>query len=128
MKIKLTEVEPLELEFKDGSMKRAKFNVRCLVIFAEKYGDLPSTEDVMQDPITHMAKILHCGFIAAGDTDVDLDTCINLLNSDYGDLIAMYINNLMRETFASQLDEDGKKKFIAMIEKAELEIMGQMLN
>lgn len=127
MKIKLTEVEPLELEFMDGSIKRAKFNVRCLTIFAEKYGDLPSTEDVMQNPITNIAKILHCGFIAAGDIDVDLDTCINLLNSDYGDLIAMHINNLMRETFASQLDDEGKKKFMAMIEKAQMGVMGQML-
>lgn len=121
-RIKLLDAEPLELEFKGGTVKRAKFTMRTLMLYHDHYGD----EDLSEETISQMvdlpeeeavekaddisAKMLHCGFMSAGET-VTLVECENLLASDSGDLIRLEMTRLIEGTLLENQAEDTKKKW-----------------
>ena len=128
MRIKLTEVEPLEIEFSDGTVRQAKFTMACLTHFAERFGNLPTETELVSDPDGWQAKLLFCGFLAAGEKDISESMCLNLIRSDYGALIGLYMSHLLEETFKSQLDEASKKKADQAIASSQQKVLSLLMS
>ena len=110
-RISIRPIEPLELEFADGTIKEALFNNEAFILFAEEFGsmdDLIKTE-LKNKPYDFVAKILYCGMKVI-DKTITLDEAYSITLGG-GEPLAMEIINSTVENFMLIADEETKKKF-----------------
>jgi hypothetical protein len=117
MRIKLRPIEPLELEFQDGTVKTALFNNDCFIIYEEEFGELSKNlEEKMQEaPYREISKILYCG-LKAVDPNITLDEALEMTYMGGMELVMEIANSVVRN-FDIRGNEESKKKFKAMMEK-----------
>lgn len=121
-RISIRPIEPLELEFADGTIKEALFNNEAFILFADEFGsmdDLIETE-LKNKPYDFVAKILYCG-IKVIDKTITIDEAYSITLGG-GEPLAMAIIDATVENFMLIADEESKKKF-----QKEVEIMTKKL-
>ena len=115
-KITIKPIEPLEIEFADGTTVLAIFNNEALIHFAEEFGDLTEMIDngeIENKPYEFAAKILYCG-IRIYDKSITLNDAKRIVISG-GEPLLMEITGLLIDNFMAVADEDSKKKFLLMV-------------
>lgn len=123
-KVTIKPIEPLVMEFADGTVKEALFNSKAFIIFTEEFGKLDdeALKSIEQKPYDFTAKILHCGMKVV-DNDATLDEAKSIAIGGGEELAAM-IMNLVIDNFMAVADEDSKKKFMKEIKKFNKQIAG----
>ena len=122
-RISIRPIEPLELEFADGTIKKALFNNEAFILFAEEFGsmdDLIKTE-LKNKPYDFVAKILYCG-IKVIDKTITIDEAYSITLGG-GEPLAMEIINSTVENFMLIADEETKKKFHEEVETMTKKLM-----
>lgn len=115
-KITIKPIEPLEIEFADGTTVLAIFNNEALIHFTEEFGDLTEMIDngeIENKPYEFAAKILYCG-IRIYDKSITLNDAKRIVISG-GEPLLMEITGLLIDNFMAVADEDSKKKFLLMV-------------
>ena len=115
-KITIKPIEPLEIEFADGTTVLAIFNNEALIHFTEEFGDLTEMIDngeIENKPYEFAAKILYCG-IRIYDKSITLTDAKRIVISG-GEPLLMEITGLLIDNFMAVADEDSKKKFLLMV-------------
>ena len=123
-RISIRPIEPLELEFADGTIKEALFNNEAFILFAEEFGsmdDLIKTE-LKNKPYDFVAKILYCGMKVI-DKTITLDEAYSITLGG-GEPLAMEIINSTVENFMLIADEETKKKFQKEVDAMTKKLMG----
>lgn len=126
-KIKLRPIEPLELEFEDGTVKKALFNNDAFILYEEEFGELSEflMEDVKKDPYGATAKLLYCG-LKVVDPNITLEEAEQMMYMGGFDL-AIEVAECMTNNFNLRSNDAAKKKKIQMLQKAfskeEMEIL-----
>lgn len=117
MRIKLRPIEPLELEFQDGTVKTALFNNDCFITYEEEFGELSKNlEEKMQEaPYREISKILYCG-LKAVDPNITLDEALEMTYMGGMELVMEIANSVVRN-FDIRGNEESKKKFKELMEK-----------
>jgi len=116
-RISIKPIEPLEMEFADGTIKEASFNNEAFIIFTEEFGaidDYIETE-LKNKPYDFAAKILYCGMKVL-DRTVTLDEAKSIVVRG-GIQLLETIANLLIDNFMATADENAKKKFLQEVEK-----------
>lgn len=122
-RISIKPIEPLELEFSDGTIKGALFNNEAFVLFADEFesmDDLIKTE-LKNKPYDFVAKILYCGMKVI-DKSITLDEAYSIVIGG-GEPLAMEIINSTVDNFMLVADEESKKKFHKEVEKITKKLM-----
>ena len=121
-RISIRPIEPLELEFADGTIKEALFNNEAFILFAEEFGSMDELikTELKNKPYDFVAKILYCGMKVI-DKTITLDEAYSI-TLGVGEPLAMEIINSTVENFMLIADEETKKKF-----HKEVEIMTKKL-
>ena len=115
-KITIKPVEPLEIEFADGTKIYAIFNNEALIQFTEEFGDITKMIDdgeVENKPYDFAAKLLYCG-IKVYDKSITLEEAMKIVVAG-GEPLLMEITALLIDNFMAVADEDSKKKFLLMV-------------
>lgn len=62
-RVSIKPIEPLEMEFADGTIKEALFNNEAFIIFTEEFGPIDKLieTELKEKPYDFTAKILYCG-------------------------------------------------------------------
>lgn len=110
-------VEPLELEFADGTIKEALFNNEAFIIYTDEFGPLDSTQldKLKNKPYDLVARFLYCG-LKVMDRSITLDEAKRIVVGG-GEPLAAEILNAVIDNFMNTADEDSKKKFITEVKK-----------
>ena len=109
-------IEPLVLEFLDGTEKEAVFNVESLIYLTEEFGDISNLmETEMTKPYELAAKILYSG-IKVLDSSITLDEAKAILIGGGVRLIAEIFDSF-QENFGSVDPEELKKNLIPAFNK-----------
>lgn len=116
-RISIKPIEPLEMEFADGTVKKALFNNEAFIIFTEEFGSIDKliATELKNKPYEFTAKILYSGMKVI-DKTVTLGEAEAILISGGNALMEM-IANLLIDNFMVTADEDSKKKFFAEVKK-----------
>lgn len=122
-RISIRPIDPLELEFADGTIKKALFNNETFVLFTEEFGALDNLIDteLKNKPYDFVAKILYCGMKVL-DKTITLDEAYSITVGG-GEPLAMEIMNSTVENFMLSADEDLKKKFNKEVNRITKELM-----
>lgn len=108
-RISIKRIEPLELEFADGTIKEALFNNEAFILFADEFGsmdDLIKTE-LKDKPYEFVAKILYCGMKVL-DKTITMQEAYSITVGG-GEPLAMEIINSTVDNFMLIADEESKK-------------------
>ena len=115
-KFAVSPVETLELEFPDGSIREAVFNVESLITLTEEFGDLGTlVEDEMTKPYELAAKILYAG-MKSFNTETTLDEAKAIVVSGGIKLLAE-IYDLFNQSFGDIEMDELKKNLTPAINK-----------
>lgn len=116
-RVSIRPIEPLEMEFTDGTVKEALFNNEAFIIYADEFGkfDEKTIEEMKEKPYDFTAKMLYSGMKVL-DKNVTLDEAKTIVVGG-GETLAIEIANLMIDNFMLVADEDSKKKFMAEAKK-----------
>ena len=122
-KLSIRRVEPLEMEFEDGTIKEALFNNEAFIMYTEEFGSIDEAieNEIKTKPYDFAAKILYCG-MKVMDRSVTLEEAKSILIGG-GTPLMEAVSNLLIDNFMSTADEDLKKKFFKEIEKFNKRIM-----
>jgi hypothetical protein len=62
-KAKIKNIEPLEMEFPDGTIKKALFNSEAFTIFKKEFGNIEeiAKQEAEVRPYDFVAKVVYCG-------------------------------------------------------------------
>lgn len=123
-RISIRPIEPLELEFADGTIKEALFNNEAFILFAEEFGSMDELikTELKNKPYDFVAKILYCGMKVI-DKAITLDEAYSITLGG-GEPLAMEIINSTVENFMLIADEETKKKFHKEVELMIEKLMG----
>lgn len=123
-RISIKPIEPLEMEFADGTIKEALFNNEAFIIFTEEFGSIDKLieTELKEKPYDFTAKILYCGMKVV-DRTVTLEEAWSILVGGGNELMET-IANLLIDNFMITADENSKKKFFQEVEKINKKIMG----
>ena len=116
-RVTIKPIEPLELEFADGTVKEALFNNAAFVIYPEEFGklDIEELKEMKDKPYDLVSRFLYCG-LKVLDKTVTLDEAKSITIGG-GEALAVEIINSVTGNFMATADENSKKKFIAEVEK-----------
>lgn len=122
-RVTIKPIEPLEMEFADGTIKEALFNNEAFIIYTEEFGSIDKSieEELKDKPYDFTAKILYCG-MKVMDKTVTLDEARAILVGG-GTALLEAIANLLVDNFMATADEDSKKKFLKEVEKINKQLM-----
>lgn len=122
-RISIRPIEPLELEFADGTIKKALFNNEAFILFADEFGSMDELikTELKNKPYDFVAKILYCG-IKVVDKTITLDEAYSITLGG-GEPLAMEIINSTVENFMLIADEETKKKFHKEVETMTKKLM-----
>ena len=114
-RLTIRNIEPLELEFTDGTVKIALFNNEAFMIYTEEFGDiLKDIQCEIEDkPFEFAGKILYCG-LKVTEPNITLNECENIVLRGGLDLI-QEIFVLIIDNFLENTNEETKKKFQTML-------------
>ena len=110
-------IEPLEIEFTDGTIKEAIFNTQAFILFTEEFGPLDQVmeEELKNKPYDFASKLLYCG-LKIFDRAITLEEAKSIAIAG-GEPLLLEIIRLMIDNFMVSADEDSKKKFLARVEQ-----------
>ena len=116
-RISIRPIQPLELEFADGTIKEALFNNEAFVIYADEFGalDTRNLENLKDKPYDLVARFLYCGMKVI-DKSITIEEARSITIGG-GEPLATEILNSVIENFMITADEDSKKKFLMEAEK-----------
>lgn len=116
-RVSIKKVEPLEMEFTDGTIKEALFNNEAFIIYADEFGELDAgkLEELKDKPYDLISRFLYCG-MKVMDKSVTLEEARSITIGG-GDPLATEILNSVIDNFMSVADEDSKKKFLVEVER-----------
>lgn len=117
-------IQPLELEFADGTIKEALFNNEAFVIYTDEFGklDVEKLEELKDKPYDLVARFLYCGMKVV-DKSVTLDEAKSITIGG-GEPLATEILNSVIDNFMVTADEESKKKFLKEVEEFNKALMG----
>ncbi|CAK7084150.1 hypothetical protein [Tissierella sp.] len=116
-RVSIKPIEPLEMEFEDGIIKRALFNNEAFIIYTDEFGSIDKSleEELKDKPYDFTAKILYCGMKVL-DRTVTLEQAESIIVGG-GTVLLEAIANLLIDNFMVTADESSKKKFFKEVEK-----------
>lgn len=122
-RVSIKPIEPLEMEFADGTIKRALFNNEAFIIYTDEFGSIDKSieEELKDKPYEFTAKILYCGMKVL-DRTVTLEEAESIIVGG-GTPLLEAIANLLIDNFMATADESSKKKFLKEVEKFNQELM-----
>ena len=122
-RVSIRPIEPLEMEFADGTIKKALFNNEAFVIYADEFGaiDQGVLNSLKERPYDFVSKILYCG-MKVYDKSVALEEAETIVIGG-GEELATEIISLVIDNFMAVSDEESKKKFMAEAEKITKSLM-----
>ena len=114
-RVSVKPVEPLEIEFADGTIKTAVFDIQAFILFTEEFGPLDEVmeEELKEKPYEFASKLLYCG-LKKLDRSVTLEEAQSIAISGGEPLLAEIIR-LMIDNFMNSADEESKKKFLLKV-------------
>lgn len=122
-RISIAPIKPLEMEFADGTIKKALFNNQAFIIYADEFGELNIDElqELKYKPYDLVARFLYCG-MKVMDHTITLEEA-EAITMGGGEPLAIEILNSVTDNFMATADEDSKKKFLVEVEKLNKELM-----
>jgi hypothetical protein len=116
-RVSIKPIEPLEMEFADGTVKEALFNNEAFILYTEEFGSIDKSiqEELKDKPYDFTAKILYCGMKVL-DRAVTLDEARSILIGGGNSLMEAVVN-LLIDNFMATADDNSKKKFLREVEK-----------
>jgi hypothetical protein len=116
-RISIKPIEPLELEFADGTVKEALFNNEAFVIYTDEFGklDVEELKEMKDKPYDLVSRFLYCG-MKVMDKTVTLEETRSITIGG-GEALAVEIINSVVDNFMATADEESKKKFLTEVEK-----------
>ncbi len=116
-RISIRPIEPLELEFSDGTVKEALFNNEAFIIFTEEFGSIDKLleTEAKDKPYEFGAKVLYSG-LKVIDKKVTLKESRSIIIGG-GETLLQAILNSMINNFMLVSNEESKKKFIQELKK-----------
>jgi hypothetical protein len=122
-RVSIKPIEPLEMEFADGTIKEALFNNEAFIIYTEEFGSIDKSieKELKKKPYDFTAKILYSG-MKVMDKTVTLEEARAILVGGGSGLMEA-ITNLLIDNFMTTADEDSKKKFMKEVEKINKKLM-----
>jgi len=116
-RVSIKPIEPLIMEFADGTIKKALFNNEAFIIYTDEFGkiDEEAMKEMQKRPYDFVSKILYCGMKVL-DKTVTLEEA-EAITIGGGEPLAVEIMNLLIDNFMTTADENSKKKFLEEVEK-----------
>ena len=116
-RVSIKKIEPLEMEFTDGTIKEALFNNEAFIIYSDEFGklDAEKLEELKYKPYDLISRFLYCG-MKVMDKNATLEEARSITIGG-GDRLATEILNSVIDNFMSVADEDAKKKFLVEVER-----------
>ena len=116
-RISIKPIEPLELEFADGTIKEALFNNEAFIIYTDEFGklDVEELKEMKDKPYDLVSRFLYCG-MKVMDKTVTLEEARSITIGG-GESLAVEIINSVVDNFMVTADEESKKKFLTEVEK-----------
>ncbi len=116
-RVSIKPVEPLELEFADGTIKEALFNNEAFIIYTDEFGklDVETLGELKDKPYDLVARFLYCG-MKVMDKSITIEEARSITVGG-GELLATEILNSVINNFMATADEDSKKKFMTEVKK-----------
>jgi hypothetical protein len=116
-RVSIKPIEPLELEFADGTVKEALFNNEAFIIYTDEFGklDVEELKEMKDKPYDLVSRFLYCG-MKVMDKTVTLEEARSITIGG-GEALAVEIINSVTDNFMATADENSKKKFIAEVER-----------
>ena len=116
-RVSIKPIEPLELEFADGTVKEALFNNEAFVIYTDEFGklDVEELKEMKDKPYDLVSRFLYCGMKVI-DKTVTLEEARSITIGG-GEPLAVEIINSVVDNFMVTADEESKKKFLTEVEK-----------
>lgn len=116
-RISIRPIEPLEMEFADGTIKKALFSNEAFVFYTEDFGalDVEELKEMKDKPYDLIARFLYCG-MKVFDRTTTLDETERIVVGG-GEALAIEIVNLVTDNFMATADENSKKKFLKEVKK-----------
>lgn len=123
-RISIRPIQPLELEFSDGTIKEALFNNEAFIIYADEFGklDADKLEELKDKPYDLVSRFLYCG-MKVMDKSITLEEARSITIGG-GEPLATEILNSVVDNFMITADDDSKKKFLTEVEKFNQALMG----
>lgn len=116
-KVSIKPIEPLVMEFADGTIKEALFNNEAFIIYTEEFGklDVEELKKMKDKPYDLVARFLYCG-MKVMDKTVTFEEA-KAITIGGGEQLAVEIMNCVIDNFMATADEEAKKKFLTEVEK-----------
>lgn len=116
-RVSIKPIEPLELEFADGTVKEALFNNEAFVIYTDEFGklDVEELKEMKDKPYDLVSRFLYCGMKVI-DKTVTLEEARSITIGG-GEPLAVEIINSVVDNFMVTADEESKKKFLTEVER-----------
>lgn len=110
-------IEPLEIEFADGTILTAVFDNEAFMRYSKEFGDLNEMlfKEIEKKPYDIYAQILYCG-LKKRHPDITLDEASRILLTN-GQMMITEIARLLIDNFEAITNEETKKKFQAILKK-----------
>lgn len=110
-------IEPLEIEFADGTILTAVFDNEAFMRYSDEFGDLGDAfEEIEENPYDIYAQILYCG-LKKRHSEITLDEATRILLTNDQEMI-MEIARLLIDNFNLKTNEETGKKFRAILKKS----------
>ncbi len=115
-RVSIKPIEPLELEFADGTVKEALFNNEAFIIYTDEFGklDIEELKEMKDKPYDLVSRFLYCGMKVI-DKTVTLEEARSITIGG-GEPLAVEIINCVVDNFMAAADEESKKKFLTEVE------------
>ena len=116
-KVSIKTIEPLVMEFADGTIKEALFNNEAFIIYTEEFGklDVEELKKMKDKPYDLVARFLYCG-MKVMDKTVTFEEA-KAITIGGGEQLAVEIMNCVLDNFMATANEEAKKKFLTEVEK-----------
>lgn len=116
-KVSIKPIEPLIMEFADGTVKEALFNNEAFIIYTEEFGklDVEELKKMKDKPYDLIARFLYCG-MKVMDKTVTFEEAKSITIGG-GEQLAVEIMNCVLDNFMVTANEETKKKFLTEVER-----------
>jgi len=116
-RVSIKPIEPLVMEFADGTTKEALFNNEAFIIYTEEFGklDVEELKKMKDKPYDLVARFLYCG-MKVMDKTITFEEA-KAITVGGGEQLAVEIMNCVIDNFMATANEEAKKKFLAEVER-----------
>ena len=116
-RVSIKPIQPLEMEFADGTIKEALFNNKAFIIYTEEFGELDAEKlsELKHKPYDLVSRFLYCGMKVV-DESISLDEA-KVITMGGGEELAAEILGSVIDNFMAVADENSKKKFLKQVEE-----------